>query len=220
VLTKKAVRETDARPRNAIQKGNNRWYIFCPGCFDLSRKNSPENPHWWMLGALHCFDDTIHQFNGDTEKPTLSPSLLSTGSKRCHSFVTDGRIQFLSDCDHDLKNRTEDLMPTLLYTAMPPYAGTLSETGSFNGYQFGAREARWRILLYGPDDTRTAADIAEETRLYIPEEIRSLPSALAYAEGAERMAAVLKAAISSAPEPFGRIAEIPFEAVPERWTGE
>lgn len=29
--------------------------------------------------------------------------------KVCHSFVTDGRIQYLSDCTHSLKNQTVDL---------------------------------------------------------------------------------------------------------------
>lgn len=27
----------------------------------------------------------------------------------CHSFVTDGRIQFLSDCTHSLAGQTVDL---------------------------------------------------------------------------------------------------------------
>jgi hypothetical protein len=29
--------------------------------------------------------------------------------KVCHSFVTDGRIQFLGDCTHALANQTFDL---------------------------------------------------------------------------------------------------------------
>lgn len=29
--------------------------------------------------------------------------------RRCHSFVTDGRIQFLSDCAHELAGQTVDL---------------------------------------------------------------------------------------------------------------
>jgi len=28
---------------------------------------------------------------------------------RCHSFVRDGRIEFLSDCTHALKGQTVDL---------------------------------------------------------------------------------------------------------------
>lgn len=59
-------------------------------------------------------------WNQNLEKPTLSPSILVTynGSDAgvdgappavCHSFVTDGRIQFLSDCTHELAGQTVDL---------------------------------------------------------------------------------------------------------------
>jgi hypothetical protein len=29
----------------------------------------------------------------------------------CHSFVTDGKIQFLSDCTHSLANTTVEIPP-------------------------------------------------------------------------------------------------------------
>ena len=54
----------------------------------------------------------------DVDKPTLSPSVLVTGQfwvngvkdeRRCHSFVRDGRIQFLDDCTHSLAGKTVDL---------------------------------------------------------------------------------------------------------------
>lgn len=76
-------------------------------------------------------------YNGDPVAPTFSPSVLVTsghyspGSSSadcwcgyraqhpddldafecscCHSFVTDGRIQFLSDCTHDLAGQTVEL---------------------------------------------------------------------------------------------------------------
>jgi hypothetical protein len=53
-------------------------------------------------------------FNGDLEKPTLTPSILATlegptWKAICHSFVTDGRIQFLGDCTHALSGQTVDL---------------------------------------------------------------------------------------------------------------
>ena len=69
-------------------------------------------------------------WNNDREKPTLSPSILVrstvpiTDEERdrimagetfeprplvCHSYVTDGRIQFLSDCTHALAGQTVDL---------------------------------------------------------------------------------------------------------------
>lgn len=62
----------------------------------------------------------IWGFNGDLDRPTFTPSILTWWpiyengieigrEKVCHSFVTDGRIQFLSDCWHSLKNQTIEL---------------------------------------------------------------------------------------------------------------
>lgn len=53
-------------------------------------------------------------FNGDLDRPTFTPSINSvhTTSKAkhvCHSFITDGRIQFLGDCTHALAGQTVDL---------------------------------------------------------------------------------------------------------------
>jgi hypothetical protein len=60
-------------------------------------------------------------WNGDSEKPTLSPSILQTcgpypeGSSRsgktdvCHCFVRDGVIEFLGDCTHALAGKTMPL---------------------------------------------------------------------------------------------------------------
>lgn len=54
-------------------------------------------------------------WNGDTEKPTVKPSILTSmdvpaGRVVCHSFITDGRIQFLPDCTHELAGQTVDLL--------------------------------------------------------------------------------------------------------------
>ncbi len=72
--------------------------------------------------AFHCPGcDDVHtvgltwKFNGDLEKPTFSPSILvtyfedETVKERCHSFVRDGQIQFLSDCTHALASQTVEL---------------------------------------------------------------------------------------------------------------
>lgn len=53
-------------------------------------------------------------FNGDYDRPTFQPSILVEGSmrdgpNRCHSFVTDGQIQFLGDCTHALAGQTVPL---------------------------------------------------------------------------------------------------------------
>jgi hypothetical protein len=52
-------------------------------------------------------------WNGDVDKPTLKPSVLSGGGDdmpRCHSFVNDGKVQFLDDCSHELAGQTLDLL--------------------------------------------------------------------------------------------------------------
>ena len=62
-------------------------------------------------------------WNGDLERPTLSPSVLVTLSLpqwkgipdlqhgTCHSFVRDGQIQFLTDSTHKLAGQTVPLPP-------------------------------------------------------------------------------------------------------------
>ena len=55
-------------------------------------------------------------WNGDTEKPTLRPSILTridfelNDAFVCHSWVTDGNVHFLSDCTHKLKDQVVPLL--------------------------------------------------------------------------------------------------------------
>ncbi len=50
-------------------------------------------------------------WNGSTESPTLKPSIRTTGSDWvCHSWLNDGRVQFLDDSTHALKGQTVDLL--------------------------------------------------------------------------------------------------------------
>jgi len=89
------------------QEGVVRGYmIMCPGC---------KSGH--MFDTNHPTQKRNWGFNGDLMKPTFTPSMLVyTGPGRhtehqCHSFVTDGRIRFLDDCEHDLKGKIVDLEP-------------------------------------------------------------------------------------------------------------
>ncbi len=70
-----------------------RRYFYCPGC-----------------KCSHAVNETW-TFNGDYEKPTLNPSLLSKGQIRCHMFIRDGKIQFLNDSEHELAGKTVDMEP-------------------------------------------------------------------------------------------------------------
>jgi hypothetical protein len=70
------------------------FMIHCPAC-----------------GCGHKFDGRW-EFNGDVDKPTFKPSMLVGGGQqhgRCHSYVTDGKIEFLSDSKHELAGQTVDL---------------------------------------------------------------------------------------------------------------
>lgn len=76
--------------------------FWCPGCDGLHNITVKQNGWQW---------------DGNVDAPTISPSILVTydgsdaGQKdappaRCHSFVRNGEIQFLSDCTHALAGRT------------------------------------------------------------------------------------------------------------------
>lgn len=68
-------------------------YVFwCPGC-DYS--HGIKIPPW--------------EFDGDLNNPTIGGSILAQGTYRCHSYVKNGRIQFLDDCNHKLVGQTVDL---------------------------------------------------------------------------------------------------------------
>ncbi|MBA6061528.1 MULTISPECIES: DUF6527 family protein [Pseudomonas] len=93
------------------------WF-FCTGC---------DAPH-----SLHVGSGSGPRwgYNGNPEAPTFTPSVLVRGTQRltdeehqalmagekveprpfvCHSFVTDGRIQYLGDCTHGLAGQTVEL---------------------------------------------------------------------------------------------------------------
>lgn len=63
------------------------------------------------------FDDRW-TFNGDFNNPTFEPSMLveypfenpETGHVREHFFVRNGKIQYLSDCHHDMAGKTVDMI--------------------------------------------------------------------------------------------------------------
>lgn len=76
----------------------------CPGCGWRHMLNTDPSirPCW--------------SFNGDLDRPTITPSINAwreygggRETQRCHSFVTNGRIQFLGDCTHALAGQTVDL---------------------------------------------------------------------------------------------------------------
>lgn len=78
------------------------WAFHCPGC---------GHDHAFTVGEA-AEGQPRWEWNGSTTAPTFKPSLLCNKDipeVRCHSFVTDGRIQFLNDSFHALKGQTVDL---------------------------------------------------------------------------------------------------------------
>ena len=82
-------------------------YIFeCPGCCEkhalyVRPHRAPNGESW--------------DFNGDVEKPSFYPSLLTRVQRKdgkfrvCHLYVKDGKIQFLRDCTHSLANQLVEI---------------------------------------------------------------------------------------------------------------
>jgi hypothetical protein len=55
--------------------------------------------------------EPMWKWNGDTEKPTLHPSVLTkTEDAVCHIWIRDGMVQFLGDCTHAFRNKTVPLL--------------------------------------------------------------------------------------------------------------
>ena len=85
---------------NPGPRGGKVYVFHCPGCqySHPVEVDAPGGAGW--------------TWNGSMERPTFSPSLLvnkDAPEQRCHSFVRDGRIEFLSDCFHVLAGKTVDI---------------------------------------------------------------------------------------------------------------
>lgn len=96
--------------------GNTYVRIHCPGC-DSAHMVRVAGPGG--MGAGPKWD-----FNDNFDMPTIAPSILVTypanpdadddfaewrQERKCHSYVRNGRIEFLSDCTHALASKTVDL---------------------------------------------------------------------------------------------------------------
>lgn len=83
--------------------------FYCPGC---------RGEHTVVVDGPGAWG-----YNKNPDSPTLWPSVLVTGYihtdapgyeynsrvVHCHSFINDGKIQFLSDCNHELAGQTVEL---------------------------------------------------------------------------------------------------------------
>jgi len=72
------------------------YTMLCPGCDELHAiyTDYDNHPNW--------------SFDGNVDNPTFTPSLRVRfhDGKICHSFIKDGKWQFLNDCHHSLAGQT------------------------------------------------------------------------------------------------------------------
>lgn len=96
-------REAEKRKKTTmkVKELSDAWVIKCPaGIHDVVRL--PRDGTW--------------KYNGNSESPTFTPSVLIRGYNEeeaieytNHFFVTEGRIEFLSDCTHSKASTTMEL---------------------------------------------------------------------------------------------------------------
>lgn len=81
------------------------YYFYCPGCKCV---------HHIAIAENDC-GFPVWKCNGDMENPTVEPSVKVEyhGADKdtvCHSFVRDGKIQYLSDYTHNMAGKTVDMI--------------------------------------------------------------------------------------------------------------
>lgn len=97
--------------------GQESYWFWCAGCDTHHRFVTKAGTGEGEAGQ------PVWQFDGNTERPTFSPSLLCNGnmkpedlhpnttSHRCHLFLRAGMVQYLNDCTHSLAGKTIPVEP-------------------------------------------------------------------------------------------------------------
>ena len=80
-----------------------KYLFYCPGCQCNHTINTTtgNKPHHILTGSFNA--------------PTIRASVLvkenyNSDIPRCHAFITDGKIEFLDDCTHELAGKTVDMV--------------------------------------------------------------------------------------------------------------
>ena len=93
--------------------------IFIISTFNI--KENKEHKQYIFTSPATGMDiimDDSWEFNGDMDSQTFSPSILveypkenpKTGHVREHFFITNGKIHYLKDCNHDMAGKTVDMI--------------------------------------------------------------------------------------------------------------
>lgn len=75
--------------------------FYCPAC---------KIDHSCRVDSI--YDDSLNfDWNKNVERPTFRPPIVFAwpGMPTCHSLITDGKIQFLNDCTHELSGQTVEI---------------------------------------------------------------------------------------------------------------
>lgn len=77
-----------------VYRSGDRLFFFCPGC---------NEPHFYQISGTPAW-----QWNGSLESPTFTLSFRITMAEGrvCHLIMTNGHIQFCSDCWHHYRSQT------------------------------------------------------------------------------------------------------------------
>ncbi|MEO7016286.1 MAG: hypothetical protein ABI067_07055 [Leifsonia sp.] len=78
------------------------YRIHCLGCNDHIITTVGDKTKSSLLVRTGKFVDPNYEEDEALVKAGL-------GSRNCHSFITDGKIKYLSDCNHHLAGQTIDL---------------------------------------------------------------------------------------------------------------
>lgn len=86
--------------------------FVCPGCEAMKSRGTGSGLH--MLPVNTTEKSPSWTFDGNLERPTLSPSILTRypiGEKTeiCHSFLRNGVFEFLNDCTHPLAGQKVEI---------------------------------------------------------------------------------------------------------------
>lgn len=115
--------------RTVQQPAQFQYMIFCPGCRcgHGLRVGQSDGPNWSFNGEMErpSFQPSLliegHDFTpkGRAEfeawraagypRENDQPKQFESAPTICHSFITNGQIQFLDDCTHALKGQTVPL---------------------------------------------------------------------------------------------------------------
>lgn len=90
-----------ALQRTTSQTGGVSYWFWCSGC---------DTHHRFVTSLGKGETGPVWSFDGNEDSPTFSPSLLcnrdnaepEVGVHRCHLFLRNGVVEYLSDCTHEL----------------------------------------------------------------------------------------------------------------------